>query len=197
MSVADSDTIEYGREPRTALRYVALAVAAAAVLASLGSMVVSHHRAAEQRQARVSYDRLLTLAAAGQASVERAISQTRDVTQYAEPLLNSSLTAPAERDTLFRQVTTAQAKSRSDIDVERELLASTPASGRLRPARDATLAYLSGWSAMFAPAGAGGSATSQDDLVARQRAALAALQRAAPDPARAAEADTVLGDVDG
>jgi hypothetical protein len=63
------DTLENGADPRPALRRTAAALGLVVVVALV---VVSIHRSAEQRRERASFDRLLTLSAAGEASVERA-----------------------------------------------------------------------------------------------------------------------------
>jgi hypothetical protein len=122
------------------------------------------------------------------------------VAQYAEPLLNSSLTPKAARDNLYVLVSASARQGQTDIDTQLQRLAMDPASrsGRLRTARDAILAYLSNWSALFARAAGASdaSAGSQNDLVALQRAARAALEKAAPDSKRAARAGTVLGTID-
>lgn len=188
------DTLEHGGEPHPILRRAAYAVGVLVVVAFVAVSIV---RSSEQRRARASFDRLLTLSAAGQASVEQAQSQARDTAQYAEPLLNSSITSAAVRNRLYVEVSASARQAQSDIDAQLQRLEADPTgrSGRLRPARDATLAYLSSWSALFArAAGASNSPVdSQEDLDARQFAARAALENAAPDPARAAKARTVFG----
>src|SRR5450432_3455035 len=163
------DTLEHGGEPHPTLRRAAYAVG---VLVVVAFVAVSILRSVDQRKARASFDRLLTLSAAGQASVEQAQSQARDTAQYAEPLLNSSITSEAVRNRLYVAVSASARQAQSDIDAQLQRLEADPTgrSGRLRAARDATLAYLSSWSALFARA-AGASNTpvgSQGDLDARQ-----------------------------
>jgi hypothetical protein len=190
------DALEHGNDPRPvrrwALRTVALGVIVASVVVAV---VIPHQRDVQQRRDRASYDRLLSLSAAGEASVEQAVSHTRDVVQYAEPLLNSPLTAPAVRSDLFRQIDIAARQSQAGIEAERQRLADdgvTSRARRLRVARAATLTYLAGWSALFAQA-AGGATQPGGDSNAERLAARAALVNAAPDPERAALAARLLG----
>jgi hypothetical protein len=194
--VSISDTLENGADPRPAVRRTAAALGLVVIVAVVA---VSIYRSAEQRRERVSFDRLLTLSAAGEASVERAQSEARDVAQYAEPLLTSSLTPKAARDTLYVTLSASARQGHTDIDAQLRLLTMDPTgrSGRLRTAREATIAYLSDWSALFARAGgaADAPAGSQNDLIALHRAARAALEKAAPDAKRAARASTVLGTI--
>ncbi|MDX6242369.1 MAG: hypothetical protein QOE76_92 [Frankiales bacterium] len=193
---AELDALEHGAEPHQGRRRALLT---AAVLAAAGSLVVSvvlpHERSVQRRHAQASYDRLLALSAAGEAAVEQAVSHTRDVVQYAEPLLNSSLTSPAVRSTLFAEIAAAAQQSSSAINAERDRLAADRATraGNLKAARAATLAYLSDWSALFAQAGGGGGALPTDELGNERRAAQVALVAAAPDPVRASKAGNVLG----
>jgi hypothetical protein len=195
-----ADSLEFGTEPRRSRRRALAAAAVVVVAASLTvSVIVPAHRAAEQRRARTSYDRLLTLSAAGEASVERAVSQERDVAQYAEPLLNSSLTGPQTRQTLYALLDTTAREARSDIDTQLQVMTTDPVirAARLKAARQATLAYFAGWSSVFASAaGASGAADgSNDNVLAQQDAARTALEAAAPDRARAAQAGLILGTV--
>ena len=190
------DALEYGDERRPWLGRALAVVAIVAVTASVTvSIVVPYEKSVERRHNQQSYDQLLSLSAAGEAAVERAESHTRDVVQFAEPLLNSSMTAPAVRTQLFEQINTAAKESSSWIDEERDRLAADSAtrSGRLKVARAATLAYLSDWSALFAQAGGGGGSLPTDELSTERVTAQMALVAAAPDPQRAAEAGTVLG----
>lgn len=190
------DALEHGDERKPwlgrALAVVAIVVVTASVTVSI---VVPYEKSVERRHNEASYDQLLSLSAAGEAAVERAVSHTRDVVQYAEPLLNSSMTAPAVRTTLFAQISTAAQESSAWIDEERDRLAADSAtkSGRLKVARAATLAYLSDWSALFAQAGGGGGSLPSDELSTERVAAQTALVAAAPDPVRAAKAGNVLG----
>lgn len=163
------------------------------VVAAVIPTAVHRHRASVLRHDRAAYQQLLNLSAAGEASIEQAVSQTRDVTQYAEPLLNSPQTTAQARATLYRQVRSAQDVSRSTIDAQLRLLSTdrtTSSAHRLRAARQATINYLGAWSAVFGPAG--GVETS-DDLDTRRDTALTALRAAAPDATLAALSDTVLG----
>jgi len=142
---------------------------------------------------------MLTLAASAQAAVERAVSEERDTAQSAEPLLNSSLTASATREQLYVTVSASARRAQADVDAQLQQLQADPTgrSGRLRAARDATLAYLSDWSDLFArAAGASGQyAGPQEDLNSVRLAAQTALEKAAPDQARATKASTVFGTV--
>ncbi len=175
------------------------ALVGAGVLAVVASLVVTvvlpQRRATEQRHQRAAYDQLLALSADGEASIERAVSGTHDVVQYAEPLLNSAQTTPETRADLFRQINEAARRSRATIDAERARLTAdkTTRSGRLKVAREATLTYLTSWSALFGHADGGGAVAPNDDLHAQQQAARAALLAAAPDAVRAAKAAVVLG----
>ncbi len=196
VAAAAPETMAHEAEDHPGRRRGLIGLALVAIAASLFvSIVVPKQRAAEQRHERASYDRLLSLSAQGEASIERAVSQTRDVAQYAEPLLNSSLTSPATRTMLYQQVRAAAAASRNDIEAERQTLAAAPASGKLRVARDATLAYLNEWSALFqrAASGSGPAEGTTEDLQVRRLAAQDALERAAPDREREALAGRVLG----
>ncbi len=192
--VSNADTLENGGEPRPFLRWVAYGVALAVVLAVV---FVSIHRAADRREARVSFDRMLTLAAGAQAAVERAVSEERDTAQSAEPLLNSSLTASATRQELYVTVSASARRAQAEVDTQRQQLQADPTgrTGRLRLARDATLTYLSDWSDLFArAAGASGQyAGPQEDLDSVRLAAQTALEKAAPDRARELKASTVFG----
>jgi hypothetical protein len=198
--VSMADTLEIGREPRHPSRWLRFAVYAVglAVVASLA--LVSIQRSAHRREERSSFDRMLTLSAGAQAAVERAVSQERDAAQYAEPLLNSSLTTAAARDNLYVTVSASAKQAQNDIDTELQQLQGdrTGRSGRLRPAKDATIAYLSDWSAIFASAAGTSSqaAVSQDPDAARL-AAQTALEKAAPDQVRAAKASAVFGAASG
>lgn len=188
------DTIENGADPRPGLRRL---VAVLTVLVLVGFIGVSTHRTGEQRRERASFDQLLALATAGETSVESAQSQAHDVAQYAEPLLNSSLTPTAVRNTLYAAVTASARQGEIVIDTALNRLIADPVgkSGRLRAARAATITYLSSWAAVFARA-AGAETTSGSpsiDLVAQQSAASVALQKAAPDRQRASNAATALG----
>lgn len=194
--VSTADTLENGGEPRPVLRWAAVGLVLAVVVAVA---FVSIHRAADRRAARTSFDRMLTLAAGAQAAVERAVSEERDTAQSAEPLLNSSLTASATRQQLYITVSASARRAQAEVDTQRQQLQADPTgrSGRLRDARDATLAYLSDWSDLFArAAGASGQyAGPQEDLNAARLAAQTALESAAPDHTRAVEASTVFGTI--
>lgn len=196
--VSTADTLENGGEPRPWLRRAGYALSLVAVAAVV---IVSLQRSAQRRDDRASFDRMLTLSAAGQAAVERAVSQERDTAQYAEPLLNSSQTASAVRQQLYVTVSASARQAQSDIDTELQRVQADPTgrSGRLRVARDAMLTYLSDWSDLFArAAGASGQyAGSQQDLDAVRLAAQDALEKAAPDRVRAAKASVVFGTVGG
>lgn len=194
--VSVADTLENGSDPRPVLRWAAVGLS----LALVATVVfVSLHRSADRRQARASFDRMLTLAASAQAAVERAVSEERDTAQSAEPLLNSSLTASATREQLYVTVSASARRAQADVDAQLQQLQADPTgrSGRLRAARDATLAYLSDWSDLFArAAGASGQyAGPQEDLNSVRLAAQTALEKAAPDQARATKASTVFGTV--
>jgi hypothetical protein len=194
--VSSADTLENGGEPHPLLRWAAYALVLVVVVAVV---FVSVHRSADRRHARGSFDRMLTLAAGAQAAVERAVSQERDTAQNAEPLLNSSLTASATREQLYVTVSASARQAQADVDDELQKLQADPTgrSGRLRVARNATLTYLSDWSDLFArAAGASGQyAGPQEDLDAVRLAAQTALERAAPDRARATKASTVFGTI--
>ena len=194
--VSGADTLENGGEPRPLLRWAAYALSVVVVAAVV---IVSLHRSADRRQARTSFDRMLTLAAGAQAAVERAVSEERDTAQSAEPLLNSSLTASATREQLYVTVSASARRAQADVDAQLQQLQADPTgrSGRLRGARDATLAYLSDWSDLFArAAGASGQyAGPQEDLNTVRLAAQTALENAAPDRARATRASTVFGSI--
>ncbi|BEP13722.1 hypothetical protein acdb102_20330 [Acidothermaceae bacterium B102] len=187
-----------GHEPAPRRRGLAVVGLAALVAAGVTPVIVHHHQQDVLRHDRAAYEQLVSLSADGEAAVEEAVSQTRDVSQYAEPLLNSQLTSATTRTTLYRQVKAAQDASRAAIVAQRQRLADdkTTQSHRLKAARSATLAYLDGWSAMFSPPAGSGFAESTDDLAARHRAALLALQAAAPDQTLAAEAGDALGTTD-
>lgn len=194
--VSPADTLENGGEPRPVLRWAAVGLVLVVVVAVA---LVSIHRAADRRAARASFDRMLTLAAGAQAAVERAVSEERDTAQSAEPLLNSSLTASATRQQLYITVSASARRAQAEVDTQLQQLQTDPAgrSGRLRDARDATLAYLSDWSDLFArAAGASGQyAGPQQDLNAARLAAQTALENAAPDHPRAVKASTVFGTI--
>jgi hypothetical protein len=194
--VSGADTLENGREPRPLLRWTAYALSLAIVVAVV---FVSVHRSADRREARASFDHMLTLAAGAQAAVERAVSQERDTAQNAEPLLNSSHTASATRQQIYITVSASARQAQSDVDAQVQQIQSdrTGRSGRLRTARDATLTYLSDWSDLFArAAGASGQyAGPQEDLNAARLAAQTALENAAPDHPRAIKASTVFGTI--
>jgi hypothetical protein len=194
--VSGADTLENGGEPRPLLRWTAVGL----ILAVLVAVVfVSLHRAADRRQARASFDRMLTLAAGAQAAVERAVSEERDTAQSAEPLLNSSLTASATRQQLYITVSASARRAQAEVDTQLQQLQADPTgrSGRLHVARDATVAYLSDWSDLFArAAGASGQyAGPQEDLDAARLTAQTALEKAAPDHGRAVKASTVFGTI--
>jgi hypothetical protein len=194
--VSSADTLENGGEPRPGLRWVAYA---GCLLLVVAVVFVSVHRAADRRGARASFDRMLTLAAGAQAAVERGVSQERDTAQNAEPLLNSSHTASATREQLYVTVSASARQAQADVDAQLQQIQAdrTGRSGRLRAARDATIAYLSDWSDLFArAAGASGQyAGPQQDLDTVRLAAQTALEKAAPDKARAAKASTVFGTI--
>ncbi|HEY0871443.1 MAG TPA: hypothetical protein VGD55_13665 [Acidothermaceae bacterium] len=195
MSVAD--TLEQGGEPHPALPAVRRAAYTLGVIGVVVFVTVQVLHSIDRREQRASFDRMLSLSAGAQAAVEQAVSQERDTAQYAEPLLNSSLTTQAVREHLYVAVSASALQAQRDIDaqVQRIQADSTGRSGRLRSARDAMLAYLASWSALFASA-AGSSnapADSQTDLDAQQVAARTALEKAAPDPVRAAKARVVFG----
>jgi hypothetical protein len=194
--VSTADTLENGGEPRPLLRWAAFGLALAIVVAVA---FVSIHRAADRRDARASFDRMLTLAAGAQGAVERAVSEERDTAQSAEPLLNSSLTASQIRQQLYVTVSASARRAQAEVDTQLQLLQADPTgrSGRLRDARDATLTYLSDWSDLFArAAGASGQyAGPQEDLNAVRLAAQLALEKAAPDHARAVKASMVFGTI--
>jgi len=192
--VSSSDTLENGGEPHPGLRWVAYV---GCLLLVVAIVFVSVHRAADRREARASFDRMLTLAASAQAAVERGVSQERDTAQNAEPLLNSSHTASATREQLYVTVSASARRAQADVDAELQQVQAdrTGRSGRLRVARDAMLTYLSDWSDLFArAAGASGQyAGPQEDLDTVRLAAQLALEKAAPDKARAVKASTVYG----
>jgi hypothetical protein len=192
--VSGADTLENGGEPRPLLRWTAYALSLAIVVAVV---VVSVHRSADRREARASFDHMLTLAAGAQAAVERAVSQERDTAQNAEPLLNSSHTASATRQQLYVTVSASARRAQADVEAQAQQIMAdrTGRTGRLHDAREATLTYLSDWSDLFArAAGASGQyAGPQQDLDAVRLAAQTALEKAAPDRARAAKASTVFG----
>jgi len=194
--VSTADTLENGGEPRPLLRWAACGLVIAVVLAVA---FVSIHRAADRREARASFDRMLTLAASAQAAVERAVSEERDTAQSAEPLLNSSLTASATRQQLYVTVSASARRAQAEVDTQLQLLQLDPTgrSGRLSVARDATLTYLSDWSDLFArAAGASGQyAGPQEDLDAARLAAQTALEKAAPDRGREVKASAVFGTI--
>ncbi|HTC70608.1 MAG TPA: hypothetical protein VK662_13650 [Acidothermaceae bacterium] len=200
-----ADTLEIGREPRRPSRWLRPAVYVVALAVVVALVLVSIQRSANRRHERASFDRMLTLSAAAQAAVERAVSQERDVAQYAEPLLNSSLTSAGVRDNLYVTVSASAKQSQSDIDSQLQQLKADPTgrSGRLRAAKDATIAYLSDWSALFASAagsssGASGSNVNPaNDPDTARLAAQTALEKAAPDQVRAAKASAVFGTTSG
>lgn len=192
--MSGADTLENGGEPRPFLKWTAYALSLAIVVAVV---FVSVHRSADQREARASFDHMLTLAAGAQAAVERAVSQERDTAQNAEPLLNSSHTASATRQQLYVTVSASARLAQADVEAQlQQIMADrTGRTGRLRVAREATLTYLSDWSDLFArAAGASGQyAGPQEDLDTVRLAAQTALEKAAPDRARAQKASTVFG----
>lgn len=192
--VSGADTLENGGEPRPVLRWAAYALCLVAVVAVA---FVAVHRAADRREARASFDRMLTLAAGAQSAVERAVSEERDTAQSAEPQLNSSLTAASVREQLYVTVSASARRAQADVDAQLQQLQADPTgrSGRLRAARETTLTYLSDWSDLFArAAGASGQyAGPQEDLNTARLAAQTALVMAAPDQARATKASTVFG----
>jgi hypothetical protein len=196
-----ADTLEHGGEPHPglpALRRAAYALVAVGVIVFVA---VSVFRSIDRREQRASFDKMLTLSAGAQSAVEQAISQERDTAQVAEPLLNSSLTTQAVRERLYVAVSASALQAQHDVDAQLQRIQADPTgrSGRLRAARDATIAYLSSWSTLFASA-AGSSnapADSQADLDAQQLAARTALENAAPDPLRAAKARVVFGTTTG
>lgn len=191
---ADAPVDELRRDgPRSgAARWVSLSVAVVLVLSAVG---VSLYRSAQRQHQRVAYDKLIALSAAGEQAVASAVSRTRDVVQYAEPLLNASQTTPATRTTLLKQVADAAEQSRAGIEAQRAKLASASAPGKLRLARDATEKYLTDWAAVFSNAAGNGEPLQrvENDLLQEQNAARDALRAAAPDKDRAAQADGVLG----
>ncbi len=185
------DVLEHEGGPRRRglLAFGALVLVGAAVVPT----VVHRHEQSVRKHNRAAYEQLLNLSAAGEASVEQAVSQARDVNNYAEPLLNSAMTTSATRQTLYLQVKSAQNVGRTTIDAQLQALSDDPTtshSHRLQAARQATIDYLSAWSAMFGPAS--GTQTT-DNLDARRSAALSALQAAAPDATLAEAAGVVLG----
>jgi hypothetical protein len=192
-----ADTLEHGGEPHPALPALRRAAYALGVIVVAVLVAVSLLRSVDRREQRASFDKMLILSAGAQAAVEQAVSQERDTAQVAEPLLNSSLTTQAVRARLYVAVSASALQAQRDVDaqVQRIQADRTGRSGRLRAARDATLAYLSAWSALFASADGSSNApaASQADLDAQQLAARTALEKAAPDPARAAKAHTVFG----
>ena len=190
------DTVGRDAAPRPGLRRALIGAAVLAVAASVTvSVIIPDRRQAEQKRNAASYDRLLKISAAGEVSIQDAVSRTRDVVQYAEPLLNSAQTTPAMRASLLVQVAAAARQSGSGIDVQVRNLKAAPASGRLKAAQQATLAYLSAWAAIFDnAAGQGADLTGADGtLVSQHQAALTALVAAAPDQQRADQADAALG----
>jgi hypothetical protein len=193
---AELDALEHGGEPHPFRRRILVAAGVVAVAVSLVvSVLLPYQKSVDRRHTQASYDQLLVLSAAGEASVEQAVSHTRDVVQFAEPLLNSSLTSRAVRTTLFAQIAAAAQQSSAGINAERDRLAADRATrgGNLKAARAATLAYLSDWAALFAQAGGGSGALPTDELGNERRTAQTALVAAAPDAARAAKASSVLG----
>jgi hypothetical protein len=156
---------------------------------------VSLYRSAQREHQRDAYDKLIALSVAGEEAVASAVSRTRDVVQYAEPLLNASQTTPETRATLLKQVSDTAEQSRAGIEAQRARLASASAPGKLRVARDATEKYLADWAAVFDNAAGGGQPLErvQNDLLIEQNAARDALRAAAPDKDRAAKADGALG----
>jgi hypothetical protein len=190
--VTVADTLENGGEPNPVVRRL---VAALVVVVLAAAVVVTVYRSSERRHERADFDRLLVLAAAGQASVERAQSQARDIAQYAEPFLNSPTTPPAVRESLFVTVSTSASQGRTDIEAQRQLIAAaaTGHSGRLRAAKNAMLSYLSSWSSLYASAAGTAGSQAPDDIAAQQAAARLALVKAAPDHERALKANSVLG----
>lgn len=180
-------------EPRSNVgRWVALSVAVLVMLSVVG---VSLNRSAQREHQRLAYDKLIALSTAGQQAVDSAVSQTRDVVQYAEPLLNTAQTSPATRTELLQQVSLAAQKSQDVIEAQRARLAAADAPGKLRAARDAAEKYLADWASVFSSAGGDGQPLDnvQSDLAQEQNAARAALRAAAPDKSRADEADSALG----
>jgi hypothetical protein len=195
-----ADTLEIGREPRRQSPWLRFAVYALSLAVAAALVLVSVQRSADRRHERASFDRMLTLSAAAQAAVERAVSQERDTAQYAEPLLNSSLTSSAARDNLYVTVSASAKQAQTDIDTEVQQLEADPTgrSGRLHATKAATIAYLSAWSTLFASAdGTGSPAAGTEDPDAARLAAQTALEKAAPDKVRAAKAGTVFGTTSG
>lgn len=188
------DTLENGAEPRPVLRWLAAGLVVVLVLAAV---IVSMHRASDKRHERASFDQLLALAVAGEASVESAVSRVRDVAQYAEPLLNSSLTPVAERQTLYASVSASARQAEIVIDTALHKLAAESVGHfkRLRSAQAATVTYLSSWAAVFASAAGAEDASGSPpiDLAAQRADATTALEKAAPDRHRASTAATALG----
>ena len=180
-------------EPRSRTpRWAAVAVALIVLASAAGTSV---YRSAQREHQRAAYDKLIALSAAGEQAVASAVSQTRDVVQYAEPLLNAAQTTTATRTQLLQEVSAAAERSRSGIEAQRARLAAAPAPGKLRVARDAAEKYLADWAAVFGNASGHGAPLErvENDLLLEQNAARDALRAAAPDKGRAAKADTVLG----
>jgi type II secretory pathway pseudopilin PulG len=191
-TVSLTDTLENGSEPNPRVRWL---VGALVVVVLAAAVVVTLYRSAQRRQERADFDRLLVLAAAGQASVERAQSQARDVAQYAEPFLNSPTTPNAVRESLYVTVSTSARQGQTDIESQRQRVAAaaTGNSGRLRTAKNAMLAYLSSWSSVYASASGATQSQAPDDIAQELRAARLALVKAAPDRKRVLKANAVLG----
>lgn len=180
-------------EPRSRAAWWATLAVALVVLASAAGTSV--YRSAQRQHQRAAYDKLIALSTAGEQAVASAVSQTRDVVQYAEPLLNQAQTTPETRTALLRQVAVAAQRSRAGIEEQRARLAAASAPGKLRPARDAAEKYLADWAAVFGNASGEGAPLErvENDLLLEQNAARDALRAAAPDKDRAAQADTALG----
>jgi type II secretory pathway pseudopilin PulG len=192
VSVTLVDTLENGAEPNPVARRLVVAVVAVVVVAlAIGTL----YRSAERRHERAAFDRLLSLAADAQASVQQAQSHATDVARYVDPFVNSPTTPRGVRQAFDVAVSTTARQGQTDIDAQRQRIAAdtTARSGRLRTAKNAMLAYLSSWSAFYAKAAGAGQSPSPDALSAQQRAARTALVNAAPDDERAVKAAAVLG----
>lgn len=192
LDAAPPDELAHDEPSSRRARWATVALALAVLASAAGASV---YRSVQREHQRVAYDNLIALSTAGEQAVANAVSQTRDVVQYAEPLLNSAQTTPATRTALLHRVAGAAQRSRAGIEAQRARLATAPAPGKLRLARDATERYLADWAAVFENAGGGGAPLErvQNDLLLEQDAAREALRAAAPDKGRAAQADTALG----
>jgi hypothetical protein len=190
----DGEPDEVGNDERQPRAFRWLGVVAALLVVGIAAGV-SLYDSAQREHRRAAYDRVVALSAAGEQAVASAVSQTRDVVQYAEPLLNSAQTTPTTRTTLLQQISDAAQRGRVGIEAQRALLAAAPAPGKLQVARDAAEKYLADWAAVFGTASGEGAplGSAQADFLQEQTAARDALRAAAPDKHRAAEADTVLG----